>query len=153
MKSRIIGVYSSQDELVESIQELQNEGYPVQELGIIGLTRNNNSKVEEVTDANALTFKTDKETKEDSLIENLANLYVDEDEVPIDTFIRLGMTREEAKEYAGYVEDGRIVLFNKLEEEAPSGGIPATDEETAPNQPMAGYNIETAEPANNRKLK
>jgi uncharacterized protein (TIGR02271 family) len=151
MKSNIIGVYNSQDEVMEAIQELQNDGYRVQELGIIGRTQGTNSSIENRTGANALTFSS--ESENDGLIENLSNLYEENnDGRTAEKFMELGMTKDEAREYVSFVEDGKIILFSENSGSRMDTGNTGTvsgsalDSDTfnnqTPNASRAGYNFE-----------
>ncbi|WP_053363019.1 YsnF/AvaK domain-containing protein [Bacillus sp. FJAT-27251] len=151
MKSNIIGVYNSQDEVVEAIQELQNDGYRVQELGIIGRTQGTDSSIENKTGANTLTFSS--ESENDGLIDNLSNLYEENnDGRTTEKFMELGMTKDEAREYVSFVEDGKIILFSENSgsymDTGNTGAVSGStlNEDTfnnqTPNASRAGYNFE-----------
>ncbi|KKK38502.1 hypothetical protein WQ57_07805 [Mesobacillus campisalis] len=152
MKSNIIGVYNSQDEVMEAIQELQNDGYRVQELGIIGRTQGTDSDIENKTGANALTFKS--ESENDGLIDNLSNLYEENNGGrTAEKFMELGMTKDEAREYVSFVEDGKIILFSENSgshmDTGNTGAVSSsalnnsdTFNNQTPNASRAGYNFE-----------
>jgi uncharacterized protein (TIGR02271 family) len=145
MKSNIIGVYNSQEEVINAIQDLQNDGYRVQDLGIIGQTKGMDSNVENETGANALTFAS--QSEDDGLIDNLSNLYENDNDnhATENKFMELGMTKDEAREYVSFVEDGKIVLFNE------NSGTSLSRSETinteSPNATRSGYNFESGSPA------
>jgi uncharacterized protein (TIGR02271 family) len=141
MKTNIIGVYNSQDEVINAIQDLQNDGYKVQDLGIIGHTKGMDSNVENETGANALTFASGSD--DDGLIDNLSNLYDDNNDnhATENKFLELGMTKDEAREYVSFVEDGKIILFN--ENSRTSLNRSETINNESPNAARSGYNFES----------
>ncbi|TCN27382.1 YsnF/AvaK domain-containing protein [Mesobacillus foraminis] len=134
MNSNIIGVYDSQQEVMSAIQDLQDDGFRVRDLGIIARTANGESTIEDETGANALEFETDKNHhNDDDLVNTLAHLYDDvefNEERTIGRFLELGLSREQAREYASYVENGKIILYNENQG-------PGTGNGTA----VSGYNI------------
>lgn len=135
MNSTIIGVYDSQQEVIQAIQELQGDGLRVQDLGIIARTTGSDTSIEDKTGANALEFESAGDNgNEDDLVNNLANLYnnveFDEDST-INRFLELGMSQGQAREYASYVENGKIILYN--DNQGLSSG----------NAHASGYNVTT----------
>ena len=135
MNSTIIGLYDTQQEVISAIQNLQQEGYKVQELGLIALTRNTDSFIKNETGANTLTFdntvahEANTDGDNDGLVEKLTHLYDNNQiETTYNKFRELGMSHEQADEYATYVKNGKIVLYNE-------------NIEVGSNTTLAGYNI------------
>ncbi|WP_436373487.1 YsnF/AvaK domain-containing protein [Cytobacillus sp. BC1816] len=117
MDANIIGVYNSQREVVNAIQELQNDGYPVQDLSIIGQTEHLDTSLEDKTGVHTETFETkDRDSSESAGFLNSLASWFDDDRMSSDSagekFRELGMTDDEARKYETYVNEGKIILYS-----------------------------------------
>ncbi|MDM5228610.1 YsnF/AvaK domain-containing protein [Cytobacillus sp. NJ13] len=117
MDANIIGVYNSQREVVNAIQELQNDGYPVQDLSIIGQTEHLDTSLEDKTGVQTETFETkDRDSSESAGFLNSLASWFDDDRMTSDSagekFRELGMSDEEARKYETYINEGKIILYS-----------------------------------------
>ncbi|KAF0823497.1 YsnF/AvaK domain-containing protein [Cytobacillus firmus] len=117
MDTNIIGVYNSQREALNAIQELQNDGYPVQELSIIVQTEHLDTSIEDKTGVHTETFETKNRNSSESagFLNSLASWF-DDDRMSSNTagekFRELGMSEDEARKYETYVNEGKIILYS-----------------------------------------
>ncbi|PWW29660.1 uncharacterized protein (TIGR02271 family) [Cytobacillus oceanisediminis] len=117
MDANIIGVYNSQREVVDAIQELQNDGYPVQDLSIIAQTEHLDSSLEDKTGVHTETFETkDRDSSESAGFLNSLTSWFDDDRTnqgsTVEKFRELGMSDDEARKYETYVNEGKIILYS-----------------------------------------
>ncbi|WP_394139657.1 YsnF/AvaK domain-containing protein [Cytobacillus oceanisediminis] len=117
MDANIIGVYNSQREVVDAIQELQNDGYPVQDLSIIAQTEHLDSSLEDKTGVHTETFETkDRDSSESAGFLNSLTSWFDDDRTnqgpTVEKFRELGMSNDEARKYETYVNEGKIILYS-----------------------------------------
>ncbi|UOE54892.1 YsnF/AvaK domain-containing protein [Cytobacillus oceanisediminis] len=117
MDANIIGVYNSQREVVNAIQELQNDGYPVQDLSIIAQTEHLDTSLEDKTGVHTETFETkDRDSSESAGFLNSLASWFDDDRMSSDSagekFRELGMSDDEARTYETYVNEGKIILYS-----------------------------------------
>ncbi|MBT2687549.1 YsnF/AvaK domain-containing protein [Bacillus sp. ISL-47] len=117
MDANIIGVYNSQREVVDAIQELQNDGYPVQDLSIIAQTEHLDSSLEDKTGVHAETFETkDRDSSESAGFLNSLTSWFDDGSTnqgsTVEKFRELGMSDDEASKYETYVNEGKIILYS-----------------------------------------
>lgn len=117
MDTTIIGVYNSQREVVDAIQELQNDGYPVQDLSIIAQTEHLDTSLEDKTGVHTETFETkNRDSSESAGFLNSLASWFDDDRMSSDSagekFRELGMSEDEARKYETYVNEGKIILYS-----------------------------------------
>lgn len=117
MDANIIGVYNSQREVVNAIQELQNDGYPVQDLSIIAQTEHLDTSLEDKTGVHTETFETkDRDSSESAGFLNSLASWFDDDRMSSDSagekFRELGMSDDEARTYETHVNEGKIILYS-----------------------------------------
>ncbi|WP_236693891.1 general stress protein [Sporosarcina globispora] len=117
MDANIIGVYNSQREVVNAIQELQNDGYPVQDLSIIAQTEHLDTSLEDKIGVHTETFETkDRDSNESAGFLNSLVSWFNEGRMSSDSsgvkFREPGMSDEEARKYKAYVNEGKIILFS-----------------------------------------
>ncbi|UYG94068.1 YsnF/AvaK domain-containing protein [Cytobacillus firmus] len=117
MDTNIIGVYNSQREAVNAIQELQNDGYPVQELSIIAQTEHLDTSLEDKTGVHTETFETkNRDSSESAGFLNSLASWFDDDRMSSNSagekFRELGMSEDEARKYETYVNEGKIILYS-----------------------------------------
>ncbi|EWG09380.1 YsnF/AvaK domain-containing protein [Cytobacillus firmus] len=117
MDTNIIGVYNSQREAVNAIEELQNNGYPVQELSIIAQTEHLDTSLEDKTGVHTETFETKNRDSSESagFLNSLASWFEDDrmsSGSAGDKFRELGMSDDEALKYETYVNEGKIILYS-----------------------------------------
>ncbi|MGM0973448.1 MAG: general stress protein, partial [Bacillota bacterium] len=108
MDTNIIGVYNSQREALNAIQELQNDGYPVQELSIIAQTEHLDTSIEDKTGVHTETFETKNRNSSESagFLNSLASWFDDgrmSSNTAGEKFRELGMSEDEARKYETYV--------------------------------------------------
>ncbi|MDF2037461.1 YsnF/AvaK domain-containing protein [Cytobacillus oceanisediminis] len=117
MDANIIGVYNSQREVVNAIQELQSDGYPVQDLSIIAQTEHLDTSLEDKTGVHTETFETkDRDSSESAGFLNSLASWFDDNRMSSDSagekFRELGMSDDEARTYETYVNEGKIILYS-----------------------------------------
>ncbi len=117
MDANIIGVYNSQQEVADAIQELQNEGYPVQDFSIIAETEHLDSSLEDKTGVHTESFETkDRDSSESAGFLNSIASWFDDDRVnhgsAAEKFRELGMSEDDARKYEAYVNEGKIILYS-----------------------------------------
>ncbi|WP_180953693.1 general stress protein [Bacillus sp. T33-2] len=108
MDKKILGVYNSQTEVTSAIEQLRNDGYDVQDLSIIAKTERDHSRVEGQTGATVETFDTTGSRDGGGLAGATSSLMG----TVYEKLRGLGLSDEEAKEYVGDVNAGKIILYS-----------------------------------------
>lgn len=144
MDTNIIGVYNSQREAVNAIQELQNDGYPVQELSIIAHTEHLDTSLENKTGVHTETFETKNRDSSESagFLNSLASWFDDDrmsSESAGEKFSQLGMSDDEARKYETYVNEGKIILYSEKMDTATGFTNAGTAEAKANSTYTDGY--------------
>ncbi|WP_264740735.1 YsnF/AvaK domain-containing protein [Cytobacillus firmus] len=144
MDANIIGVYNSQREVVNAIQELQNDGYPVQDLSIIGQTEHLDTSLEDKTGVQTETFETkDRDSSESAGFLNSLSSWFDDDRVSsgsaVEKFRELGMSDDEARKYETYVNEGKIILYSERMDTATGFTNTGTAEANVDSTYTGGY--------------
>ncbi|WP_174731897.1 YsnF/AvaK domain-containing protein [Mesobacillus harenae] len=156
MNANIIGVYNSQEEVIDAIMELQNDGYPVNDLGIIGKTRNLDSQIEEETGVKAKTYQVGENNSPDGddnagFFDKISSLFDGNDDVEnkqdytlTNQIKELGVDDQKAEEYQKSVNNGNIILYSENTGQESEGFMynsGTTNTETASGFPESGTSL------------
>lgn len=119
MGKRVVGVYNSEEELIEAIECYQNEGHTLSNLSVYGNTGGTMSRLGNLTGVAEETLPEERTTKDRGFFESLASAFEGSDNTGetsyYDGLVGLGLGESEAREYAGDLESGRIILFEDTE--------------------------------------
>jgi len=115
MGKRVVGVYNTEEELIEAIERYQNEGHTLGNLSVYGNTGGTMSRLGNLTGVAEETLPEERTTKDRGFFESLASAFEGSDNTGepsyYDSLVGLGLGESEAREYAGDLESGRIILF------------------------------------------
>ncbi|TVP88626.1 MAG: YsnF/AvaK domain-containing protein [Alkalicoccus sp.] len=125
MAKRVVGIYHSEQEVRETVEQLQKEGHQPEDISLIANDRDETSWIRSETDIQSESLN-DEDTNrhEPSFWEKVKAAFTGEDaEHPgsgnhKSKFTDLGLTNDQAAEYEDDVKNGRIVV---LAPETPTG--------------------------------
>ncbi|OCA91345.1 hypothetical protein A8F94_05655 [Bacillus sp. FJAT-27225] len=118
MRKRVVGVYNTQEELIEAVERYQKDGNSLTNLSVFGNTEDSMSRLGNLTGmSEAQIYHGD--TKEDKgfldkMVSKLDGLSQDMDNSYYDRLVGAGVSETEAREYAGDLESGRLILFEEI---------------------------------------
>ncbi|WP_043934146.1 YsnF/AvaK domain-containing protein [Bacillus sp. EB01] len=119
MGKRVVGVYHTEEELIEAVERYQNDGNNLTNLSVYGKTDGSMSHLGNLTGVSeAQIVQDDTDTHKDKgFFESLASAFdggTDNGESTYyDRLVGYGLSEAEAREYAGDLESGRIILFEE----------------------------------------
>ncbi|WP_409270875.1 YsnF/AvaK domain-containing protein [Neobacillus sp. SCS-31] len=115
MAKRVVGVYNSEEELIEAIDRYQKEGNTLSNLSVFGKTDGTMEHLGNLTGLREETLNEDATTDNRGFFKSLASAFEGPDDTGeasyYDRLVGFGLRESEAREYAGDLEAGRIVLF------------------------------------------
>ncbi|CEG28161.1 YsnF/AvaK domain-containing protein [Bacillus sp. B-jedd] len=115
MGKRVVGVYNTEEELIEAIERYQNEGNTLSNLSVYGNTGGTMSRLGNLTGVTEETLPEERTTKNRGFFESIASAFEGSDNTGessyYDNLVGMGLGDSEAREYAGDLESGRIILF------------------------------------------
>ncbi|WP_316570924.1 YsnF/AvaK domain-containing protein [Neobacillus sp. YIM B06451] len=115
MDKRVVGVYNSEEELIEAIDRYQKEGNTLSNLSVFGKTDGAMEHLGNLTGLREETLNEDATTDNKGFFKSLASAFDGTDDNGeasyYDRLVGFGLRESEAREYAGDLEAGRIVLF------------------------------------------
>ncbi|QGQ45032.1 YsnF/AvaK domain-containing protein [Metabacillus sediminilitoris] len=120
MSKHVLGVYHSKDEVIQAIEEVQNEGYSVNDLSILANTRDFPYSIQNETGVSTEDLGEAENTrtyKEKGFFENLfsaleVNTTSDHNEISYyDHLVGLGFDNAAARDYEKDLNSGKILLL------------------------------------------
>ncbi|WP_059171363.1 YsnF/AvaK domain-containing protein [Bacillus sp. FJAT-27445] len=120
MVKRVVGVYNTEEELIEAVDRYQAEGNTLNNLSVFGNTSGSMSHLGNLTGLREETLHEDGVDRDKGFFASLASAFEGPDETGetsyYDRLVRLGLRENEAREYAGDLETGRIILFEDTDQ-------------------------------------
>lgn len=138
MVKRVFGSYSTEEEAIEGVKELQEKGYTAEDLLLLG-----NKDTQEVLEENTnVEVKSSPVSNGNSLMDKIKRAFTqengpEESTGTVNKLVEYGLSEEQASRYAPEVEEGKVLI--------------AADEESAGStiRPFADSNLDpVAEPEN-----
>lgn len=115
MAKRVVGVYNNEEELIEAIDRYQREGNSLNNLSVFGKTDGTMSHLGNLTGLREETLNEDAGTENRGFFKSLASAFEGPDVTGetsyYDRLVGFGLGDNEAREYAGDLDSGRIILF------------------------------------------
>ncbi|RHW40704.1 YsnF/AvaK domain-containing protein [Neobacillus notoginsengisoli] len=156
MGKRVVGVYHSEEELIEAVERYQNEGHTLSNLSVYGNTGGAMSRLGNLTGITEEPLAEGK-TKDRGFFESLASAFEGSDHTGetsnYDNLVGLGLTESEAREYAGDLESGRIILFENTAGSADTAEYSFNETvDFRGTDDRAGFSGDTLEPNGERTM-
>lgn len=115
MVKRVVGVYNNEEELIEAIDRYQKDGNSLNNLSVFGKTDGTMSHLGNLTGLREETLNEDAGTDNRGFFKSLASAFEGPDVTGEDSYydrlVGFGLRENEAREYAGDLDSGRIILF------------------------------------------
>ncbi|WP_053367352.1 YsnF/AvaK domain-containing protein [Bacillus sp. FJAT-27245] len=119
MAKRVVGVYNTEEELIEAIDRYQKEGNTLNNLSVFGKTDGTMAHLGNLTGLQEERLDGDATAENRGFFKSLASAFEGPDNTGETTYydrlVGFGLGKNEAREYAGDLEAGRIVLFEDTE--------------------------------------
>ena len=141
MAKRVIGVYDTESEVIEAVNNLNTAGYTPEDITIIANNSDETNWIRSETNYGATTSDdwidpADRHEDDESFWEKVKNFFGSESDAYdgrdgyISSFTHYGLTNEDAERYNAEVERGKIVLLAPEEYAGTTNATAATSELT-----------------------
>lgn len=122
MAKKVVGVYNTELEVIEAVNNLKVSGYAPEEITIVAKNSDESAWIRresnmETPNSDDLSLESDRNKEDESFWDKVKNFFVSESETYDETdgytarFNQYGLTNEDAERYNAEVETGKVVVL------------------------------------------